>query len=463
MKKYNFFNKRGKKHVISRNVLTFARKNRINRQQMKRIIQSLCMMLISSVALTSCLSDDDSSVATYSDTAITAVTLGTLNRYTRTTSATTGNDTIIKTTITGSTYKMTIDQIGHTIYNPDSLPIGTDLQHVTISTLTTKNSGVAFIKSLISDTLFYISTTDSLDFTQPRTIRVVATNGMDYRDYTMTLSASTTRGTTFGWQLVRRDDSLAGWADKHLVSFDDSVLLADHGTIVTDSPFLGGPALMRIGSDGYAEWASSPEATATWTKATDTEGDRPPVTQLIGATSNEIFALGSDGRLKVCTDGRGMTWADEQLDDTPSLLPTTAIAMTSWDYAPTDSTHYVFMAGNSDADDTNDACWRKLSRYHAAGQPTEGTWVYMPVDGYNRYALPRMEYLSLAYYNNIMLATGSDRRLLASRDQGITWKTSTTYALPAQMGGAKASIATDSRNRLWLVTDNGELWMGTLR
>lgn len=393
---------------------------------MKRFLRLFCMMLLALTVLASCLKDNDTSVETYSDTAITAVTLGTLNRYTHTTSSKTGNDTIIKSTLTGSTYKLTIDQLGRKIYNRDSLPLGTDLKHVVLSGVSTKRSGVAFIKSLISDTLFYISTTDSLDFSQPRTIRVIASNGIDYRDYTMTLSASATTGITFGWQFVRRDESLAGWTDKHLVAFKDSVALVEKGVIAVDS------VLFKMNTP-----------------------------TLLGATEHEIIAMGDDGRLKVNNEHLGMRWRDETLDDSPALLPTSAIAMTSWKYFPADNTDYILLAGNSDADTVNAVCWRKLS--HTIGTDTEGTWVYMPVDGGNPYALPRQDYLSLAYYNNNVLAVGSSMKLYQSRDQGITWKTSSIYALPSQIGGTRATIAADNRERLWLVTDSGELWMGTLR
>ena len=394
--------------------------------QMKRIIQSLCMLLLSSAVLTSCLSDDDSSGESYSDTAITAVTLGTLNRYTQTVSSKTGNDTIIKTTLTGSNYKLTIDQLGRTIGNLDSLPLGTDLKHVVISSLSTKNSGTALIKSLISDTLFYVRTTDSLDFTQPRLLRVLAANGADYRDYTMTLTASTTTGTTFGWQKVRQDSGLAGWTDKKLVAVGDSEKLVEKGVIAVDSVLF--------------------------------ETNTPT---LLGATEHEIIAMDDNGRLITNNKRLGIRWREEQLDDSPALLPTSAMAMTSWKYFPADSTDCILLAGNSDADAVNAVCWRKLSR--TVGTDTEGTWVYMPVDGYNRYALPRQEYLSMTYYNNNVLAVGSNMKLYMSRDQGITWKTQTIYALPAQIGGTRATIAADKRERLWLVTDTGELWMGTLR
>lgn len=418
------------------------------------------MMLAVSGALTSCLNDSSSSQDTYGDTAVTAVTLGTLNRYTRTVSSTTGNDTIIKTTLTGSNYKMNIDQLGCNIFNRDSLPVGTDLKHVTISTLSTKNGGVAFVKSLISDTLFYVRTTDSLDFTQPRTLRIIASDGIEYRDYTMTLNASATTGTTFAWQRVTTRDDLAGWTDKRLVTLSDTVGLVDKGTVAVRSND-DNVTYMRVNGNGYVESANTDGDSGGWTEVRPASGETPGLAVLIGATDHEIFAMGTDGRMKVCTDGAGREWRDEQLDDAPTLLPTTMVAMTSWKYAPADDTDYVLMVGACDAEQENAVGWRKLSQHTTEG--TEGTWVYMPVDGYNKYALPKMEYVTITYYNNSVLAVGSDMKLYQSRDQGITWKTTSAYALPEQMEGTRAAIATDRRNRLWIVTDSGELWMGTLR
>lgn len=443
------------------NVLTFATKLH-NTEQMKRMFRMLGVLLSATALLTSCLGDSDEATV-YSDTAITEVTLGTLNRYTQGTSAMTGNDTIVKSTLTGSNYKMTIDQVAHTIYNRDSLPVGTDVAHVVLSTLSTKNSGVALIKSLTSDSLAYVSTTDSIDFTQPRQLRVFSTDGTAYRDYTMTLAVSKSIGTDFGWQKVAERDELKGWADKHLVAFADTVLLEDINTISVNNPYMGGDALLRLGANGYLELNSSPDNDNAWIEQVRYDGYKPDVKMLIGATATELFAIASDGRLTVSTDGLGMYWRDEQLDDDMQLLPTASIAMTSWSYAPADSTDYVLLAGNCEADTTNAVLWRKLSRYHAVGQPAEGQWVYMPIDFDNHYTLPRQEALSIACYNGIVLAVGSDMTMLQSRDQGITWKTATTYALPSALKGTRVAMTADAKGRLWLVTNAGEVWMGTLR
>ena len=50
-----------------------------------------------------------------------------------------------------------------------------------------------------------------------------------------------------------------------------------------------------------------------------------------------------------------------------------------------------------------------------------------------------------------------------SRDQGITWKLLADYALPARATGTTACLATDESERLWVVTDSGQIWQGSLR
>ena len=56
---------------------------------------------------------------THLDTAITAFSLGSLDRYTKTKA---GKDTLLKANVTGSDYKFYIDQAQRKIYNVDSLP-----------------------------------------------------------------------------------------------------------------------------------------------------------------------------------------------------------------------------------------------------------------------------------------------------------------------------------------------------
>ena len=148
---------------------------------MNKYISALCALITGTLLLTSCLnSSDDSDITYYNDTAITNFSLTTVNRYIHTTSKS-GKDSVYKQTLTNPV-NFSIDQYKKIIYNTDSLNADCDLSHVLVS-IGAKNNGYIVIKSLISDTLFTYSSTDSLDFSQPRDIRVVANDGTGYRAY----------------------------------------------------------------------------------------------------------------------------------------------------------------------------------------------------------------------------------------------------------------------------------------
>lgn len=373
---------------------------------MKIITIKLCAILACIAMLSSCLnSDDDDANSGYADTAITQFTLGTLNRYTSTTSSATGNDTVIKTTLTGSTYPMTINHQNRTIYNSNELPVGTDIKHV-VCTITAKNSGAVAIQSMISDSLQWHSSTDSVDFSQPRTFRVYSSNLQSYRDYTVTLTVSKTTGINFGWTAKGTLD-IANPSEMKLVARDDSV------------------ALM-------------------------------PRDNILGAATHEIYKMGADGHLMASADG-GESWQTEMLDDDESLLPAPGKAsMASWKYATATSADYVLLVGTPRQDDVPYMrVWRKIAQRNGSGQ-----WVYMPVDQANNFAMPRQENLVMAYYNGAVLAIGSDMVMRQSRDEGITWKQNTTYDLPSNLTGTVADMTADNSGRLWLLTTTGQLWLG---
>ena len=157
---------------------------------MKRLY-SLLIIASAAVSLTSCLSNTDDEVTYYDDTAITAFSLGTINRYNHTTTKDGTSDSVYVTKITGSNYKCYIDQVNALIYNPDSLPTDCDLEHV-VCTISTKNGGVVMLteKNMWGeDSLTYYSSTDSLDLSSPKAVRVYSNRGDNYKVYTLAISA----------------------------------------------------------------------------------------------------------------------------------------------------------------------------------------------------------------------------------------------------------------------------------
>ena len=137
---------------------------------MKRTIVPFLLMALTLI-FASCLKSEDEETVSYNDTAISSFSLGTLNRYVKTKAKDGVTDSTYKATVSGSKYSFKIDHLNRKIYNPDSLPYGTDVKKVVV-TVSAKNSGTMFFKSMTSDSLTIYNSSDSLDFSKPRELRV---------------------------------------------------------------------------------------------------------------------------------------------------------------------------------------------------------------------------------------------------------------------------------------------------
>ena len=299
---------------------------------MKRFLLPL-VALFTMVSLCACLGTDDEEIEYNEDTAITAFSLGTLNRYLHTLSKS-NTDSVYKTTITGSNYKFYIDQVKCEIYNPDSLPYGTDAQHV-ICTINSKNNGVVLVKSMTSDSLSYYNSSDSLDFTSPRTVFVYSNSGRERREYTIRLNVHQEEADSFKWKAMNIQTEMAA--------------------LQTMKGFCAGGNLLVFGNDGVntVVYSSSQQDGNTWTKSSQvfsadayrnvvkkdgmlfmkdgnkllssgngsqwTELRDINVRQLVAASTVALYAIDNSGRL-VSSFDEGMVWRMPQtfLNDAPS-------------------------------------------------------------------------------------------------------------------------------------------------
>ncbi|MBR2207000.1 MAG: hypothetical protein IJ886_09370 [Prevotella sp.] len=372
---------------------------------MNKHISALLALIMGALMMTSCLKSDDTSEIIYNnDTAITAFSLTTVNRYIHTTSSS-GADSVYKKALS-TPVSFNIDQYNQTVYNSDSLLNDCDLKHVLIS-VSTKNSGVAVIKSLTSDTLTTILSTDSLDFTQPREVRVYAQDGKSYRAYKVTMN-------------------------KHQVA-TDKILWE------------------KMPVDSYPYDAEEEK----WDQIVDNAG----LAQFIGAGTKEAYAYDMDGRLMVSKD-EGATWNPDTLDASTTLLPRENIAFVSYPFEANEDTDYQLIAGVVDEDDIVSVVWRKVAEYAEGSQP--GKWCFVPVEVFNRYYLPSSSDLSLVWFHKKVLAI-SNSWILVSIDGGITWKEYDKLQLPDDENLMSVKACTDGEGAIWLkdlITDN--VWRGIL-
>ena len=380
----------------------------LNSNRLMRQIKTL-FILLSVICLTaSCLKGSDNNVTYYADAAITSFSLGTLNRNVASTTSD-GRDTIVATTITGSNYVFHIDQVTHEIYNTDSLPVGTDVNRVPVY-LTTKNNGLALIQSIEdADSLIYYSSADSIDFTQPRIIWVLSSDGTGVSKYTVRVNVHS-ENPTFYWDEV----SAASYPTKQL----------------PDVPMEG-------------------------------------IKQILGESSKEIYALSNDNKLMV-RQKDGSTWEEDLLDESSALF---------YDEVA-ENTDYVVLVGNRSVENYPQEpvamVWRKI--VDNAPYAPKGRWTYMGQMRDERYALPRLEHLQVAEYNDCIIAIGGKglggstaspyNCIYESRDYGITWKKSSVFTMPAmkELSAEHPSVNMVSDGwYLWLQGQTtGEVWRGLL-
>jgi hypothetical protein len=372
---------------------------------MNKYISALCALVIGTLLLTSCLgTSDDSDIVYYNDTAITSFTLTSVTRIIHTTSKS-GKDSVYRRALSNPV-TFSIDQNRRKVYNLDSLFADCDLSHVLVS-IGTKNNGYVAIKSLTSDTLYNYSSTDSLDFSKPREIRVYANDGSGYRAYEVVVNKHQTETGKLIWE--------------------------------------------KKSAESYPV----DEVKAKWEKIVASAG----LARFIGAGTKEAYAYNQQGQLVVTKD-EGATWTVDELDDDMALLPKESIAFVSHPYSAIPNTDYQLLAGVIKEGEVVCSVWRKIAEYGENSKP--GKWAYVPFESYNRYNLPAMSDFSLVWFHGNVLAIDSNW-IRITRDGGITWKTSESMQLPANASLSAVEAMTDKEGALWLKDkSSGEVWRGIL-
>lgn len=376
---------------------------------MKRYINVLCVVLSGMLLYTSCISDNDSyEMTVYDDMAITGFSLATVNRYLHTTSKS-GGDSIYKKTLTVKP-TFTIDQKQNKIYNTDSLPKDCDLKHVLATITASTYSGTIVLKTVVGDTLYQYASSDSIDFTQPREIRVFNNSLEKYRTYTVTINQHQVETNKILWEARPAD------------------------AYPTDE---AAEALKQRAADAGL-------------------GD------FIGAGRQEAYAFNADRTKIMVSKDDGATWTADSIDGDLSLLPKGTFAFVSYPFAPNEDTDYQLLVGAPTEGESACWVWRKIAEY-AEGSMTS-KWVYIPVESYNYYFLPATQDLSLVYFHGNVLAIGATG-IRYSRDGGITWYTSDSFTLPDTDNDAfqKVEAAIDADGALWLKDiDTNSVWRGVL-
>ena len=441
---------------------------------MKRKFFAFIALITATLSLSSCLSSDETTVEYTHDTAITAFSLGSLDRYTKTKA---GKDTLLKANVTGSDYKFYIDQAQRLIYNVDSLPCGVRDTAI-LATISSKNSSPILLMDINKpdSVAAYYSSSDSINFSKPRFIRVYSSDYSAYAEYKVTVNVHKELPYEFKWhELAQNNSQLAAFSDLKAVACGDYIYVfgkTAEGTKVLKSAINDGSAWSSIGmsvslssdayqsavaldgklyiSDGGKVYASADAE--TWALVSE----NADVKQLIGASSKNLYAYTATG-ISVSED-MGASWKAERLDIDAAYLPTQNISMNVAGVLSAKDVENVMLLGTRDKalKDTVATTW--LSTVDYANE--DGQWNYLEIENNKSGKMPWLDQVITCAADTGFVALGSNGKWYKSQNAGLTWKQDKMVVLPAKFADeGRFAFCRDKQHYYWIIR-NGYVWRG---
>lgn len=444
---------------------------------MKRKFFAFIALITATLSLSSCLSSDETTVEYTHDTAITAFSLGSLDRYTKTKA---GKDTLLKANVKGSDYKFYIDQAQRLIYNVDSLPCGVRDTAI-LATISSKNNSPILLMDINKpdSVAAYYSSSDSINFSKRRFIRVYSSDYSAYAEYKVDVNVHKELPYEFKWhELAQNNSQLTAFSDLKAVACGDYIYVfgktAD-GTKVLKSAINNGSAwssiMMNVSlssyayqsavalegklyiSDGGKVYASADAA--TWALVSSENAD---VKQLIGASSKNLYAYNTAAGISVSKD-KGVSWEQEKLDTDKAYLPTQNISMNVAGVLSAKDVENVMLLGTRDKalNDTVATTWLRTVDYDAN---EDGQWNYLEIEKNKSGKMPWLDQIITCAADTGFVALGSNGKWYKSQDAGLTWKQDKMVVLPAKFATeGRFAFCRDKQHYYWIIR-NGYVWRG---
>ena len=437
---------------------------------MKKSLAIFLSML--ALVFTSCFNDvDDTASSPYA--ILKSFSIGNItSQYPTFTSD--GADTITTKTIQGSSYAFSINQATGEVYNADSLPFATKVDKVTFS-MGLSGYAKIYVDSLAAFDAFL--STDSIDFTSPRIVRITSTDGEYYKDYTISVNVHQVEPEKMVWN---KYPSLGpSFAPLRALDIDNRMCLfgkdKENGQLMlattelqdapswTQTEIAGlpgtadlatvqsfGGALYVVAADGIytsangAEWSLSYGATG--------------IVAIVGVSDDD----GNDGMMWVATADNLLSTTDganyESAGALPYGFPLYGVSVASYKLNHNSGiVRYVAVGYDNEDMEGKATVWSRLS--------TEDVWV--KYENVNKpFQCPSLKGLTVLRYDDFLYAFGGAgtaqgeevdafSAFYISRDNGITWKAPDDFyqRMPADLQGCDAPfVATvDSNNMIWVV------------
>ncbi len=443
---------------------------------MKRKFFAFIALITATLSLSSCLSsDDDLNVEYTHDTAITAFSLGTLDQWGKTKDGT--KDSLYKAVVAGANYKFYIDQATRQIYNVDSLPCGVRDTAI-LATISSKNSSPILLMDINkTDSITgYYSSSDSINFSKPRFIRVYSSDYSAYAEYKVTVNVHKELPYEFKWhKLAQNNSQLTAFSDLKAVACGDYIYVfgkTAEGTKVLKFAINDGndwsSIMMNVSlssdayqsavalddklyiADGGKVYASADAA--TWTVVSE----NADIKQLIGASSKYLYAYTATG-ISVSKD-KGVSWEQEKLDTDKAYLPTQNISMNVAGVLSAKDVENVMLLGTRDKalKDTVATTWLRTVDY----ANEDGQWNYLEIENNKSGKMPWLDQVITCAADTGFVALGSNGKWYKSQNAGLTWKQDAMVVLPAKFATeGRFAFCRDKQHYYWIIR-NGYVWRG---
>ena len=457
---------------------------------MKSKTINIAVLLAALFSLVSCLDANDGDYVYTDDSAVTAFSVTSAKKAVHV-KASNGADSVYYTTATLTAYKFVIDQQRCVIYNPDSLPYGVDPTKLLVSA-NSVNSGSLVLKSMTSDSLSYLSTTDSLDFSKPRELQVYSLSGAAVRKYEVRVNVHQEPADQFNWTKLPNPTAFtnARGVKCFVVTTASGAtrrfLLASDGTTTTVYRADGDNAWTAATPDFNHTLAAETYRSAavkhdtlfvcdngvvmattdgdTWTQQATVEAG---VARIIAANPIRLYAYNNEG-VMVSSDDSGKTWKAAGMDESASLLPNGDIAYATLPLATNPNAYRTLLIGSVPAASTTAfSVWGKIDEgtAYSENQP----WMFYDHNTLNRHELSLMQNFSAFTYDGKIMMVGNEDRVYlpnfyGSRDGGITWEADTVITSPLGFFvTGPYTVSVDKDNFIWFVNGKtGETWRGRI-
>lgn len=457
---------------------------------MKSKTINIAVLLAALFSLVSCLDTNDGDYVYTDDSAVTAFSVTSAKKAVHV-KASNGADSVYTTSVSLTAYKFVIDQQRCVIYNPDSLPYGVDPTKLLVSA-NSLNSGSLVLKSMTSDSLSYLSTTDSLDFSKPRELQVYSLSGAAVRKYEVRVNVHQEPADKFNWTKLPNPTAFtnANGVKSFVVTTASGAtrrfLLASDGTTTTvyradgDNAWTAATPNFNhtLAAETYRSAAVKHDtlfvcdngvvmATTdgdTWTQQATAEAG---VARIIAANPIRLYAYNNEG-VMVSSDDSGKTWKAASIDESASLLPNGDITYATLPLSTNANAYRTLLIGSvPEASTTAFSIWGKIDEgtAYSENQP----WMFYDHNTLNRHELSLMQNFSAFTYDGKIMMVGNEDRVYlpyfyGSRDGGITWEADTVITSPLGFFvTGPYTVSVDKDHFIWFVSGKtGETWRGRI-